>query len=57
LEKERNLTGTKIRVDEGLSMEDRKIRRKLIPYLKDTKKWGHKAFLKKTCFNGKWTDI
>jgi hypothetical protein len=43
----RNLTGTKIRVDEDLSMEDRKIRRELIPYLKDGKMWGHKAFLRK----------
>jgi hypothetical protein len=42
----RNLTGTKIRVDEDLSMEGRKMR-ELIPYLKDAKKWGHKAFLRK----------
>jgi hypothetical protein len=28
-------------------MEDRKIRRELILYLKDTEKWGHKAFLRK----------
>jgi hypothetical protein len=42
-----NLIGSKIRVDEDFSMEDRKIRRELIPYLKDAKKWGHKAFLRK----------
>jgi hypothetical protein len=35
----RNLVGTKIRTDEGFSMEIMKIRRKgLIPYLKDAKK-------------------
>jgi hypothetical protein len=52
----RNLIGSKIRVDEELSMEDRKIRRELIPYLKDAKKWGHKAFLRKHALivNG-WT--
>jgi hypothetical protein len=47
LRNKRNLSGTKIRVDEDLSMEDRKIRRELIPYLKVAKKCGHKAFLRK----------
>jgi hypothetical protein len=28
-------------------MEGRKIRRELIPYLKDAKKWGYKAYLRK----------
>jgi hypothetical protein len=39
----RNLIGSKIRVDEDVSTEDKKIRRELVPYLKDAKKWGHKA--------------
>jgi hypothetical protein len=43
----RNLIGSKIRVDENLSVEDRKVRKELIPFLKDAKKWGHKAFLRK----------
>jgi hypothetical protein len=43
----RNLIASKIRVDEDLSLEDRKTRKELIPYLKDAKMWGHKAFLRK----------
>jgi hypothetical protein len=35
----KNLVGSKIRVDEDLSVEDRKVRKALIPYLKDTKKF------------------
>jgi hypothetical protein len=40
-------------------MEDRKIRRELIPYLKDAKKWGHKAFLRKHALivNGRTYDL
>jgi hypothetical protein len=55
----RNLAGTKIRVDEDLSMESRKIRRELIPYLKDAKKWGHRAFLRKhtLIINGQAYDL
>jgi hypothetical protein len=34
-------------VEEDLSMEDRKVRKELIPYLKDAKRRGHKAFLRK----------
>jgi hypothetical protein len=37
-------------------MEDRKIRRELIAYLKDATKWGH-SISEKICFNSKWTDI
>jgi hypothetical protein len=47
LRNKKNLAGTKIRVDEDLSVEDRRIRSELIPYLKDAKKWGHKAFLRR----------
>jgi hypothetical protein len=43
----KHLAGTKFRVDDDLSTEDRKARRELIPYLKDAKKWGHRAFLRK----------
>jgi hypothetical protein len=42
----KNLAGTKFRVDEDLSTEERKARRELLQYLKDAKKWGHKAFLR-----------
>jgi hypothetical protein len=54
----KNLAGTKSRVDEDLSMEDRKMR-ELIPYLKDAKKWGHKAFLKKHALmvNGRTSEL
>jgi exonuclease III len=40
-------------------MEDRKIRRELIPYLKDAKKWGHKPFLRKHALivNGRTYDL
>jgi hypothetical protein len=40
-------------------MEDRKIRRELIPYLKDAKKWGHKAYLRKHALivNGRTYDL
>jgi hypothetical protein len=47
LKNKRNLAGSKIRVEEDLSIEDRKIRQELIPYLKDAKRKGHKAFLRK----------
>jgi hypothetical protein len=47
LKNKKNLAGTKITVDEDLSAETRKIRRALIPYLKDAKKWGHRAFMRK----------
>jgi hypothetical protein len=55
----RNLIGSKIRVDEDLSMEEKKIRRELLLYLKDTKKWGHKAFLRKHALivNGRTYDL
>jgi hypothetical protein len=47
LKNKRNLAGSKVRVDEDLSMEDRKARKELVPYVKDAKKWGHIAFLRK----------
>jgi hypothetical protein len=55
----KNLAGTNIRVDEDLSTESRKIRRELIPYLKDAKKWGHRAFLRKHALiiNGRAYDL
>jgi hypothetical protein len=34
-------------VEKDLSIEDRKVRQELIPYLKDAKRRGHKAFLRK----------
>jgi hypothetical protein len=56
---QRNLAGSKIRVDEDLSTEDRKVRKELIPYLKDAKRRGHKAFLRKgtPIVNGKSYDV
>jgi hypothetical protein len=55
----RNLVGTKIRVDGDFSTEIRKIRRGLIPYLKDAKKRGYKALLKedKLVVNGQIYDM
>jgi hypothetical protein len=55
----KNLARTKIRVDDDLSTEGRKIRRELIPYLKNAKKWGHKAFLRKHALivNGQAYDL
>jgi hypothetical protein len=47
LRKKRNLAVSKIRVEEDLSMEDRRVRKELIPYLKDAKRRGHRAFLRK----------
>jgi hypothetical protein len=41
LKNKRNLAGSKVRVDEDLSREDRKVRKELVPYLKNAKKWGH----------------
>jgi hypothetical protein len=51
----KNLAGTKIRMDDDLSLEDRRTRKELIPYLKDARKRGHKAFLRKQVLlvNGK----
>jgi hypothetical protein len=47
LKNKRNLASSEVRVDEGLSIEARRIRKELVHYLKDAKKWGHKAFLRK----------
>jgi hypothetical protein len=47
LRNKRPLAGLKIRVEEDLSIEDRKVRQELIPYLKDAKRRGHIAFLRK----------
>jgi hypothetical protein len=47
LKNKRNLAGSKIRVDDDLSTEGREVRKELIPYLKDAKRRGHKAFLRK----------
>jgi hypothetical protein len=47
LRNKRNLAGSRIRVEEDLPMEDRKVRKELIPYLMDAKRRGHKAFLRK----------
>jgi hypothetical protein len=59
LKNKRNLAGSKIRVDDDLSTEDRKVRKELIPYLRDAKKRGHKAFLRKGTLivNGKSYDV
>jgi hypothetical protein len=56
LKNKRNLANSKVRVDEDISI-DRRIRKKLVPYLKDTKKWGHKAFLRKDVFDSEWTNV
>lgn len=47
LKNTRNLTGFEVKVDEDLSIEGRRMRKELIPCLKDRKMWGHKAFLRK----------
>jgi hypothetical protein len=47
LKKTKNLAGSKFRVDEDFAWETRKIRKRLIPYLKDAKRREHRAFLKK----------
>jgi hypothetical protein len=47
LKKTKNLAGSKFRVDEDFAWETRKIRKGLIPYLKDAKRRRHRAFLKK----------
>jgi hypothetical protein len=59
LKNERNSAGSKVRVDKNLSIEDRKARKELVPYLKDDKKWGHKAFLRKdvSIVNGRTYDL
>jgi nuclear transport factor 2 (NTF2) superfamily protein len=44
LRKTKNLAGSKFRVDENFSWEARKIRKGLIPYLKDAKRRGHTVF-------------
>jgi hypothetical protein len=38
----KNLAGSKFRVDEDFAWETRKIRKRLIPYLKDAKRRGHR---------------
>jgi hypothetical protein len=43
----RNLASSKARVGKEFSIEARRIRRELVLYINDTKKWGHKAFLRK----------
>jgi hypothetical protein len=42
LKKTKNLVGSKFRVDEDFAWETRKIRKRLIPYLKDAKRRGHR---------------
>jgi hypothetical protein len=44
----RKFAGTEIKVEQDYSRELREIRRKLVLYLKDARKRGHRAFLKKT---------
>jgi hypothetical protein len=55
----RNLAGSKVRVDEDHSIEDRRIRKELVPYLKDAKKWGQNTFLRKDVLivNGQTYDL
>jgi hypothetical protein len=48
LKNKRNLGSSKVRVHKDFSTEAKRIRKELVPYLKDTKKWGHKTFLRKT---------
>jgi hypothetical protein len=48
LRKNKNLAGSKFRVDEDFAWETRKIRKGLIPYLKDAKIRRHIAFFRKT---------
>jgi hypothetical protein len=47
LKNKRNLTGSKLIVDENFTIEPNRIRNELVPYLKDAKMWGHKAFVRK----------
>jgi hypothetical protein len=59
LKNKRNLAGSKVRVDEDFSIEHRKARKDLVPYLKDAKKWGQKAFLRNDALveNGRTYDF
>jgi hypothetical protein len=58
LNNKRNLITFKVRVDEEFSIETRRIRKELVPYLKDARKWGHKAFLiKDILIVNEWMDI
>jgi GTP-binding protein EngB required for normal cell division len=41
------LVDSKIRIYEDFSPETKKVRREMIPYLREVKKRGHRAFLKK----------
>jgi hypothetical protein len=43
----RNLAGTNIWIEQVYSMDTRRIRRELIPYLKYTRRQGNTAFLRK----------
>jgi hypothetical protein len=38
------LVDSNIRIDEDFSLETRKVRRELIPYLREAKKSGHRTF-------------
>jgi hypothetical protein len=48
LKKTENLVGSKFSTGKDFALETRKIRKHLIPYLKNVKRRGHTAFLKDT---------
>jgi hypothetical protein len=56
LKNKRNIASSIVRVGKDFSIEARRIRKELVPYLKDTKKWGHTTLLRKAVVivNG-WT--
>jgi hypothetical protein len=59
LKNKRNLACSKVIVDEDSSIEVRKTMEDSVPYLKDAKKWSHKAFLRKDVLllNGRKHDL
>jgi hypothetical protein len=50
---------SKVRVDEDFSIDDKQIKKNLVPYLRDAKKWGHKVYLWKdvSIVNGRTYDL
>jgi hypothetical protein len=47
LKNNKPLLGSKIRIDENFMAETRKVRSELIPYIREVKRGGYRAFLKR----------
>jgi hypothetical protein len=50
----KNLAELRIQVGDDFPLETRRIRKNLVPYLKDAKKYGLRAFLKKKKTSWQW---